>query len=455
MIEKIEKIMKKRYFFILIIIIFMLLGFKQKDNLIYEASRIEDVQYITVGDSVRFGIDHLKKIHDFDHVEMIEESNELTGSIESSVYSLGISWKETNQFFYMNHRMEIIAKRQGVAKLSIMLYKDEEAIKRIELGLFAVLNDTHIDDTWVGLNSDNFNEEIDKNPDGKFYLESDLTDGSLSGVNYFSGTLLNPNQYVIKLSNIRYNEYNQGLFTVLDGAYIDGLIIRESNLMPTTLNRIETVSIGFLAAYAGNSLITNVSVEGDITNDIRGSADAVGGIVGVSYGSLYRHVSFVGNIEGNFENIGGLIGYTRFDYRYNFMNYFNSGKSYDMIDGAFVISNIVSSNSPNSSFTNAFMGRISSNIPRIRHGYFDGTIGTVEVFERFPFYFGATSSDYLQYLYSTLGPLNTENPNNLFSEDEYMEIDNERLKSSEPLPGLTMFIFEEDEYPKLSVWRLP
>ena len=457
MIMRIKSIIKKNYLLLLITLLFLMLGLDSKKDLTpYDPTKKEDVQYVTVGDSIDYQIDYFKSIYNFNHVEMYEESYLLSGNIESSIYTLTIRKEETNQFFYMNHRKEIISKRQGVAKLRVSFYKDEKFIESIDLGLFVILNDLTIDDTWVGLNSTNFYNEINENPNGRFYIESDILLDSRANIDYFSGTLLNPNRNTISLNLLSFDYYNQGVFKTLDGAYIDGLIIKESTMKPTTYDRIETLSMGFLAAYAGNSMISNVSVEGHISSDLSSSAEVVGGIVGVSYGSIYRHVSFVGSIQGDFNQIGGLIGLARFDHLVSSTGLQLSGfATHDMIDGAYVIADIDSSKDNVSYLVRGFIGNFSDQYTSIRHGYFDGSIDSIEVYDDFPFFKDSFSRYRVSYLYSTLGPLQEDRERYTFDIDEYKEISQAELKSGESLSGLSMFIFNDNEYPLLSYWRLP
>jgi len=456
MILKIKSIIKKNYLLLLIILLFLMLGFDSKKDLTpFDPAKREEIQYVTVGDSIDYNIDYFKSLYDFNQVEMHEESYLLSGNIESSIYTLSIRKEETNQFFYMNHRKDIISKKQGVAKLSVSFYKDEDFVESIDLGLFVILNDLTMDDTWVGLNSTNFYDEINKNPNGRFYIESDIFLDSRANIDYFSGTLLNPNQHIISIDLLSYDWYNQGLFKTLEGAYIDGLIIKNATMKPTTFNRIETLSMGFLAAYAGNSMISNVSVEGNILSDANSSAEVVGGIVGVSYGSIYRHVSFVGSIQGDFNQIGGLIGFARFDYRVSSSGLQYSVLNYDMIDGAYVIADIDSNKDYISYQVRGFIGNFFDQYTSIRHGYFDGSIDSIEVYDDFPFFKDSFSRYRVSYLYSTLGPLQEYRERYTFDLDEYKEISQEELKSGESLLGLSMFIFNDNEYPLLSYWRLP
>jgi hypothetical protein len=456
MILKIKTIINKNYLLILITLLFLMLSFDSKKDLTpHDPTKKEDIQYVTVGDSIDYQIDYFKDLYDFNQVEMHEESYLLSGNIESSIYALSIRKEETNQFFYMNHRKEIISKKQGVARLSVSFYKNDKFVESVDLGLFVILNDLTVNDTWVGLNSTNFYDEINDNPNGRFYLEDDVLLDSQANIDYFSGTLLNPNRHTISLDLLSYDYYNQGLFKTLEGAYIDGLIIKESTMKPTTYDRIETLSMGFLASYAGNSMISNVSVEGHITSDINSSVEVVGGIVGVSYGTIYRHVSFVGSIQGDFNQIGGLIGIARFDHRFSSTGLQNNVLAYDMIDGAYVVADIDSNKDYISYRVRGFIGNISDQYTSIRHGYFDGSIDSIEVYDDFPFFKDSFSRYRVSYLYSTFGPLHEDRERYTFDIDEYKEISQAELKSRESLSGLSMFIFNDNEYPLLTYWRLP
>jgi len=448
-------LMKKSFGFILLVIIFTMLGIKNDNSTPYDITKKNDIQYVTVGDSIDYSIEYFRGIYKFNRVEMTEESYSLSGNIDSSILALSIRKEETNQFFYMNHRGEIIAKRQGVAKLKVSLYLDEKYVKTIDLGLFAIINDLTIDDTWVGLNDSNFYTEIRDNPSGKFFLTSDIPYQAIFKIDYFSGTLLNPDQHIITIMSTGGVLASQGLFTIIDGAYIDGIIIKDSIMKPTSYKRVETVSMGFLAAFAGNSVISNVSVEGEILDNIRGSAQVVGGVVGVSYGSIYKHVSFKGEIAGDFDQVGGLIGLARFDYRINDIESVYNNQPYQIIDGAFVIGVISSNHQEISSVVHAFIGNFTNESARIQNGYFDGSIEDTDIYDRFPFFYNGSFNNKVLHLYSTVGPLDSIAGNYSFSENEYNEVTFEELTSGEELPGLSMFIFEENTYPKLSYWRLP
>ena len=448
-------ILKKSYLFILLITLFIMLGIQKESSTIYDYTRKNEIQYITVGDYIDYNIEYFQDQYKFNKVTMYEESYTLKGNIESSISALSIYKENTNQYFHINHRNEIIAKKQGVAKLRVSFSLDEKHVKTIDLGLFVIINDLNMDNTWIGLNESNFYTEIRDNPSGKFYLTSDIPSQAVFKINYFSGTILNPDQYTITLMNTSGTQANQGLFTILDGAYIDGLIIKDSTMKPTSFNRVETVSMGFLAAFAGNSFITNVSVEGNVLDNIRGSAQIVGGLVGVSYGTIYKHVSYSGEIHGDFNQIGGLIGFAKFDYRINDVESIYNNNPYPMIDGAFVIGDISNNHQEISRVVQAFIGNFTYENARIQNGYFDGTIENTDHYDRFPFFYNGSFNNKVLHLYSTVGPLDSIAGNYSFSENEYKEVTFEELTSGEELPGLSMFIFEENTYPKLSYWRLP
>src|SRR3989339_1712174 len=112
-------LIKKSYLFILLITLFTMLGIQKDNSTVYDYTRKNDIQYVTVGDYIDYNIEYFQNHYKFNKVTMYEESYILKGNIESSISALSIYKENTNQYFHIIHRNEIIAKKQGVAKLRV------------------------------------------------------------------------------------------------------------------------------------------------------------------------------------------------------------------------------------------------------------------------------------------------------------------------------------------------
>lgn len=392
-------------------------------------------RHVKVGDQIDLNLEELKESYNFDDI-----------SVDFAYGSL------TLKLFMFNYKNELYAMHPGVSDLSVYLSRNNKVIALVHYGLVTIYNPYDADDsTWTALNSINFYYEISRKPYGKYYLEEDI-DASVGIKNQttgsFSGCLVNPFGY--KIINLNRTGYaSNGLFMIIDHAYIDGLIIEDASLTGD-MDLINSASIGILASGIFDSYITNITVTGNIRNF---RSEMIGGIVGESKGSYYRSISFEGEIYGYAQYIGGLFG--------TFSRYTNRHTPIPtMIENAYVIG-ILESIKVGAN-VQAFIGHVSDSdeaLPSIHiyNGYFDGEIKPNDLPTVHYFTFSNYSDlGYVTYmnLYTTQVINATETA--LDGDVSILNfIDHEMLVSGEELAGMDGFNFMSGEYPSLKGWIEP
>lgn len=414
--------------------------------------------YVDIGDHVDIYMDHIKERYDFDTLKF--------GSLFRSFSDDDHPYRTEEGTVFINYRNEIIAINTGVAELAVHLYKNGDKLVTVALGKIVVsprVDD--FDDSWIGLSRHNFHEEINSNPFGKFYLEDhidfsqDVTDTELS-IPYFSGVLINPYNYVIRdLPST--SLVDTGLFKILNRARIDGLRIENVDLDYDQIEFPENQSIGILADEAYQSIITNTSVKANINSN--SLIYYLGGLIGYSEESIYRAVSFEGNMDVIAGYVGGLIGFQNnkmIDRNYlgskNAITFTNRSAlmtiEYASVKGNF------RNTQPNGFKPAAFVG-LADGMISIRYAYFDGLLNLSEYFTINPIITNKRINIIFRDNFFVFGVYLTliSNSEIFDSELEGMvyQVSYSDLVSGEALPNLEGFSMMTSELPRLKHYDIP
>jgi hypothetical protein len=414
--------------------------------------------YVDVGDHVDIYMDHIKERYDFDTLRF--------GTLFRSFTDEEHPYRGEDGTVFINYRNEVIAINTGVAELAVHLYRNGEKLVTVALGKIVVSPrvDT-FDDTWIGLSRHNFHEEINQNPFGKFYLEDhidfsqDVSDTELS-IPYFSGVLINPYNYVIRELPST-SLVDTGLFKILNRARIDGLRFENVTLDYDNIEFPENQSIGVLADEAYQSVVTNVSVEANITSN--SLIYYLGGLVGYSEESIYRAVSFEGDIDVIAGYVGGLIGFQNnklIDRNYlgskNAITFTNRSAlmtiEYASVKGNF------RNTQPNGFKPAAFVG-LADGMISIRYAIYDGLLNQTEYFTINPIITNKRVNIIFRDNFFAFGIYMTliSNSEIFDSELEGMvyQVSYSDLVSGEPLPNLEGFSMMTSEIPRLKHYDIP
>ncbi len=414
--------------------------------------------YVEIGDHVDIYMDHIKERYDFDYLKF--------GTLFRSFTEEDHPYRTQDGTVFINYRNEVIAINTGVAELAVHLYKNGEKLVTVALGKIVVAPRVDaFDETWIGLSRHNFHEEINKNPSGKFYLadhidfSQDVSNAELS-IPYFTGVLINPYNYVIRdLPST--SLVDTGLFKIINRARIDGLRFENVSLDYDGIVFPENQSIGILADEAYQSVITNVSVHGNITSN--SLIYYLGGLVGYSEESIYRAVSFDGDIDVIAGYVGGLIGFQ--NNKLIDRNYlgsknaiiFTNRSALMTIEYAAVKGNFRNTQ-PNGFKPAAFVG-LADGMISIRYAYYDGLLNQSEYFTINPIITNKRVNiifrdNFFAYgIYMTL----ISNSEIFDSELEGMvyQVTYSDLVSGEPLPNLEGFSMMTSELPRLKHYEIP
>ncbi len=399
--------------------------------------QLADALFVGVGESLDLKLDELASIYTFNRV--ILGNNRPTET------------NATDPYAYSNHRFEYTVLRHGIVNYTLYLYENDQLVAEVALGYRIQYEQHH--PSWNELTSENFVSALSSMPDGRFYLteDIDLTHQRVQ-IPRFSGVIVNPEGFVIRGVNAIDHSTTQGIFKVLDEAQIDGLIIEDALIDLEGFDPGTTTMVaGVLASEAYDSIITNTHVEGTITGAKYGT---IGGLVGASYGSVYRYVSFEGTISAQGAYIGGLLGFhsgfmiERYPDRDPLITPIN------VIEHAYVNAQLIGT-------TYAMVGGLISvydGQTHIRHAYVTGLfergdafygISYVTVGNRF--YTGSRDSTYQDiYVDDTLEVVDQISTDG----DLVIFVDRSELMGGVELLGLERFIFLEGAFPRLPYWRI-
>lgn len=414
--------------------------------------------YVDIGDNVDIFMDHIKERYDFDTLKF--------GTLAASYDEENHPYRSMEGTIFVNYRNEIIGINTGVADIAVHLYKNRIKLVTVALGKIVVAPRVdRFDDSWVGLSRHNFHEEINKNPYGKFYLEdhidfsSDISQDERS-IPFFSGILINPYNYVIRdLPSSA--AVDTGLFKILNRARIDGLRFENVTLHYSNVTFPENQSIGVLADEAYQSVITNVSVKASITSD--SLIYYLGGMVGYSEESIYRAVSFEGNMDVAAGYVGGLIGFQNnkmIDRNYlgskNAITFTNRSAlmtiEYASVKGNF-------RNTQSNGFKPAAFVGIADGMIAIRYAYYDGLLNQTEYFVVNPIITNKRVNFIFRDNFFVFGVYLTLISNNEVFDDELEGmvhlVTYTDLVSGEALPDLLGFSMMTSELPRLKHYDIP
>ena len=401
-----------------------------------------EISYVHIGDIIEIDLEELAHTYDFDDIQ----------------YENYIDFRyDSAPKIVINRLNQPIAVEEGITSLDVILYKGSREIARIYLGQYIISKNDALTDDFIGLNNNNIVYYLSEFPNGKYYLSGNITMNveryeERIPFSYFSGILINPYQYKISYLS-QEDHFFTGLFKQLDKARIDGLIFDEVDYTLTTNNSNQLTVVGVLAGEAKDSLITNVSVEGSIKSTQL--VKYVGGIVGYSENSIFRGVSFKGEMDCYAYSMGGIIGDSmvtneRMYYSMIDANIYPGAKPLHVIENGYVIADLTN-HSGIEYIAPAVYTRVRDST-RISNFYFDGLLNDSNIIDHSYFY----TND--QQIYFSL-----ENHSNLYttlrSPDELLEIPIyitlEKLISGDHLVYLNGFIYETGEYPVLERWVKP
>jgi hypothetical protein len=358
---------------------------------------------------------------------------------------------ELNPYMYSNHRFESTVLRHGIVNYSLYLYENETFVAQVALG-YRIQYELH-HPSWHELTSENFVSSLMAMPNGRFYLKEDIDlEDQQVQIPRFSGVIVNPEGFVIRGIKTIDQETTQGLFKVLDEAMIDGLIIEDAMIDVDAFDSgTQSMMIGILASEAYDSIITNTHVQGTITGAKYGT---IGGLVGASYGSVYRYVSFEGLISAKGAYIGGLIG-------------FHSGfmiERYPDRDPMITSINVIEHAYVNAELIGSTYGMIGGLISvydgqtHIKHAYVTGLIERGDAFYGISYvtvgnrFYGTNGDSSYQDIYVD----RTLEISGQSGSDGHLVtfVDQNVLTNGEPLAGLERFDFQEGLFPSLEYWGL-
>lgn len=405
-------------------------------TIIYDDTMADEL-FVGVGEPLDLKLEQLKEIYAFNRV--ILSNNRPTET------------NHTNPYVYSNHRFEHTVLRHGIVNYTLDLYKNDVFIAEVALGYRIQFEREH--PSWIGLTSEDFVRALTAMPNGRFYLmeDIDLTQQEAQ-IPRFSGVIVNPEGFVIHGVNAIDHSTTQGIFKVLDEAQIDGLIIEDAMIDLADFDPGTTTMVaGVLTSEAYDSIITNTHVKGTITGARYG---AIGGLVGASYGSVYRYVSFEGTISAKGANIGGLLGFHS-----GFMIERYSDRDpliapINVIEHAYVNAQLIGT-------TYAMIGGLISvydGQTHIRHAYVTGLIERGDAFYGISYvtvgnrFYGSRLDSSYQDIYVDKELEVTDQTSS--DGDFVIFVDRSGLMGGVPLAGLEGFIFHEGAFPSLPYWRI-
>lgn len=114
----------------------------------------------------------------------------------------------------------------------------------------------------------------------------------------FTGTLTGNNNTIRRLTINRPDEENIGLVGEADGGTIETLSLEEADILGHRF-------VGTVIGNGRETTISDVSVTGSVSGD-----GSVGGIIGRTLGGEIRDSHTTGPVDGDDDNIGGLVGST-------------------------------------------------------------------------------------------------------------------------------------------------
>ena len=389
-----------------------------------------DTRYINIGDIIDINFDYLSDTYDFDHL-----------FYENYVSS----YSNFQQKISINRLNQPVAIEEGIVRINVRLVKNNKNVATVYYGNFIISKNDQHNPKFIGLNNKNILYYLTEFPNGNYYLAEDIDayninkNGYKLPIEHFSGVLINPEQY--KISNFRsIDNFFTGFFKRVDKARIDGLIFDDVDIFlgPNQSNQLTIV--GVLAAEAKDSLITNIKVEGKIQSTQL--VKYIGGIVGYSENSIYRGVSFEGEIDGNALLIGGIAG----NVNLSISNQRREALFYT-IDRGYVIANL--SNQTGVEYIASAMATHNGDSILINNFYFDGMYNdSSEIYTSF-----FVTGDIWKYNYSnTIDAVYSTMVGNY---PDRFHITPERLKSGEPIVNFNGFIYEEGKYPRIERWVKP
>jgi len=404
-----------------------------------------DVTYLQVGQEIPIDHQKLSHMYQYDSISLI---NIMENSKNHNTYLNA----QNEPMFVENHRSEFFASRHGLAIYLLLLYQGERIVHAENLGYYLQYFEfNNTDPSWVALNQDDFVQELEQNPAGKFYLSENIDlSRRNTAIAYFSGVLYNPYHLVISHVDTISNEEEQGLFYILDNAIIDGIVIEDSTVDRTTNQNLSSASIGFLSSIAYGSFISNINVDGDINFE---SYAYSGGLVGRAVNSIFRYVSFTGSIK-NTGAIGGIIGSNS-----------NYTEKIDLINMYITVTtNTIENAYVDAQLSDAFeigglIGSQSNSTQlNMKSVYATGTVENVgAIFYQMKTVGYLTGNCIIPCLY------NYENAYTTYELIDYTTLGDGKLVqfikraqlfSDTPLPGLESFVFSENDLPRLPYWRI-
>lgn len=342
---------------------------------------------------------------------------------------------ENEEVARINYKEELITLRPGQTTIKAIIYFDKELPKTVVLGKIYVYDIN--DPRFIPIkNQVELQTLITSNPQGFYYLDNDIDLIEfpwMEPIPYFSGILINPKKHVIRNLTIT-SEKTVGLFKEINNAYIDGLILENVNITGKQDSIFkDTIYAGGLVGNAYNSLISNITVTGEVTHGIY-----VGGIAGGLVNSYLINSSFEGKVgKGHFN--GGLVGnFTSLDY-----DGFIQGK----IKNTYAIVEITGGYQPEVSRIGGLFGVIDGGL--IESSYVVSTMIIGEGELTHPIGHHGNYRFYLKNIYYTY--------NQSLNYDDYLigdeltlhYITSEELKSGNILEGLEGFQFTPGDYPRI------
>jgi hypothetical protein len=269
-------------------------------------------------------------------------------------------------------------------------------------------------------NYSEFQTLLTNNTYGSLYLADDIVfpdNYDFTMIPVFKGMLINP--YGYSVSGI---SGTSSLFGSLENAFIDGLIIEDSEF--------EGDVAASLALYASHSYITDTHV---FTSTVTGSG-ITGGLVSESVNSTYEFVSFEGEITSD-DYAGGLFGTVQ-----------NGEEGYSHYIENFLINSYALADitiTDNTKHGSGLVGLVEHSA-KIESCYYAGEISSSTVYQ-----ISKNIDDSLVYyisLYTTLSL------SGITAEDygfyQMYRVSLEALYTGTVLPGLEEFTFEVDQNPK-------
>jgi len=369
-------------------------------------SDLFEVKILNAGEKYKLNVDYYNQLFDFTRIKFYLSDENVAR---------------------VNQKEEVLALRTGKSTIKAVLYNGIDMVQVIDFGMVYIIDTS----TFTPITNASDLKNIRENPSGLYYLAKDIEfKHIINPIPFFSGMFINPNNYVIKGLTIKEDNNRQtGLFGEVYGAYINGIILEDVNIIGNLIKQ-QYPTTGALAGSIRKSYISDIHVTGNIESGYR-----IGGIVGYMDKSYLVNSSFEG-VVANGLSVGGLCGSVT-----DTTNIINSYVIADLSSDFF--------DSRENPIVGGLIGHFSVDIVNLKNCYFTGNINVITDGTKSSI-IGSISSGvcYIENVYYTLDitKIRTDQSWRIKQNDSYL-ISVEDLKSGEQLNGLYDFYFQKGYFP--------